>query len=515
MQIKEEKLMGTNGILQENEKQANRIAAKVMRITFVMFTLVYIMNVMGIFVVPQMIMTIAYIGGSCLLLLPTLLVNILKKEGGYLKYINVICSVIFVTLLCVTLTFHVVVIYVYPIAIASLYFSKKLNITATALTVVGVSVGQIVALLLNTLPDDNFLVMKDLIIYSVIPRALILIAVAAIFTMLSGRTAALLSNLLGAEEQKEMLDRMQNMKENAVQTSATLTEMMTELSKITDASLKGNQQIANEAERLLQGSVENTDAVEKVDGRIQDISKELAGLSNMNHTTANLTMQIGENTLENQKRMDDATESMEQIHASTENCKEIISSLGEASQEIIGIVETITGISGRTNILALNASIEAARAGEQGKGFAVVASEIQKLSEQTKNAVSSIGTIVYEVVEQTKDAVEAMERNVTFTKSGLEDIRKVNETTNLITSSNQELAGQIQEIDKAAEVIREKSGEVAVSMEQISNNTQQNCNAVEHVTAVTQENSAGAESLAAIVGQIQDVCEQLNKVIKE
>ena len=58
----------------------------------------------------------------------------------------------------------------------------------------------------------------------------------------------------------------------------------------------------------------------------------------MNHKTALLTETIEENIRENQKRMDDATVSMEQIQESTNECKEIISVLGEESKEIIGIV---------------------------------------------------------------------------------------------------------------------------------------------------------------------------------
>ena len=95
-------------ILGKNEKEANLLVAKVMRITFLIFTLIYILNVVGIFVVPGTIMTIAYIGGSVLLLLPTLLVNILKKEDLWIKYLNVVCASVFVTLLSITLTFHVV-----------------------------------------------------------------------------------------------------------------------------------------------------------------------------------------------------------------------------------------------------------------------------------------------------------------------------------------------------------------------------------------------------------------------
>lgn len=233
-------MVAKNGILRENEKQANRIVAKVMRITFIIFTLIYLMDVVGIFTVDKTIMTIAYIGGGCLLLLPTLLVNILKNEQDYIKYINVVCASIFVTLLSITLTYHVVAIYVYSIAIASLYFSKRLNIMATILTVAGVSVGQILAFQLNTLQDDNFTEMNSVIIFGVIPRALILVAVAAIFTMLCGRTAGMLSNLMGAEEQAEMLDRMKRMKDNAAHTSETMVEMVTELSGITEGSLQAN-----------------------------------------------------------------------------------------------------------------------------------------------------------------------------------------------------------------------------------------------------------------------------------
>lgn len=501
-------------LLRQNEKEANRIVARVMRVTFIIFTLIFILNVIGIFIVDQSVMTFSFVAGGVLLLLPTLLVNILKREGGYVKYINVACAAVFVTLLSITLTYHVVATYVYPIAIASLYFSKRLNITATGLTVIGVSAGQIIARFLVTTKDDNFPELNDAIIFGVVPRALIVIAIAAIFTMLCGRTAALLSNLMGAEEQKEMLDRMTNMKENAAETSTSLLDMVTGLAEIANKSLDANQRIAEESKTLLAGSTDNAEAVENAQQRILDISGELEELSEMNHNTALLTDRIGENSEENQSRMDEATTNMEQIFKSTGECKEIVTNLGEQSKEIIGIVETITGISSKTNILALNASIEAARAGEQGKGFAVVADEIQKLAEQTKTAVESIGAIVREVVANTENAVTAMEQNAAFTQEGMNSIKKANESTALITYSNKELATQIHAIDETAAKIKEKSGEVSKGMTIISENTQQNCDAVEHVNAATLENTAGAESLAHIVDEIKGLSEKLSQVVQ-
>lgn len=504
-----------SGVLRENEKQANKVVAKVMRITFLIFTLVYILNIMGIFVIDMDIMTIAYAVGAVCLWLPTLFVNVFKQQGTWVKYVNTVCAVSFVTITTITLTYHVVVLYVYAIAIASLYFSKKLNIVATVLTVAGVSVGQLLAFNLQTLQDDNFTELQSVVVYGIVPRALVLIAIAAIFTMLSSRTAGLLSNLMGAEAQKEMLERMQAMRESASKTSQTMVNMLIELAGITDTTLSANQQIAKESERLLQSSMENMEEVEQADGRMQDIAGLLEELSIMNHKTASLARQIGENTQENQKRMDEAAGNMGQIQESTDVCKDVITRLGEESKEIIGIVKTITGISNQTNILALNASIEAARAGEHGRGFAVVAEEIQKLSEQTKIAVENIGRIVYQVVENTGEAVNAMEQSAVLAKQGMDSMKQAHESAVLITDSNEEMVEQILAIDKAAENIQYKSSEVAGSMKQISGNTQQNCNAVEQVTAATQENSAAAEGLADVVEQIKELSAQLNRVVEK
>ena len=63
-------MLEDNKILLENEKQANRIVAKVMGTTFLIFTLIYLLNVCGVFVIRATIMTTAYILSSCLLLLP-------------------------------------------------------------------------------------------------------------------------------------------------------------------------------------------------------------------------------------------------------------------------------------------------------------------------------------------------------------------------------------------------------------------------------------------------------------
>lgn len=497
-----------SGVLVQNEKQANKAVSKVMRITFIIFTLVYILNVLGIFIVDMKVMTMAYVLGSIMLWMPTILVNVAKQDGSYVKYALTICAVIFITIVTSTLGYHVVLLYIYAIAIASLYFSKKINVMTMILSVIGVSAGQIICFWFNIFPDKNFTTLYKLIVYGIVPRAMVLIAIAAIFTMLCERTTGMLSNLMNAEEQERMIEEMRLMHEKSVETSKTLMGMVKELSHITENSMDSNRQIVEETGNVLDSFSKNSEEITGINERTQDINARLEELTAINRQLSDLANQVNQLSKENQNKMNSATESMEQIHRSTNECKEIVWKLGEESKEILGIIQVITGISQQTNILALNATIEAARAGENGKGFAVVAEEIQKLAEQTRKAVDNIGTIVTASVEDTGRAVKVMEQSAELTETGMESMSEVGSSTASITSSNEKMTKQIMEMDHTVENIWIQSNKVAKGMQQVNVSTQNNYKAIEQVNAATQENSAGVEMIEDMVVRIRKMAEE-------
>ena len=290
-----------------------------------------------------------------------------------------------------------------------------------------------------------------------------------------------------------------------------LNDMVKELSQITENSMKSNKQIVKETGNVLDSFSKNSEEITGINERTQDINARLAELTSINRQLSSLATGINKLSGDNQNKMNSATDSMKQIHLSTNECKEIVGKLGEESKEILGIIQVITGISQQTNILALNASIEAARAGEQGRGFAVVAGEIQKLAEQTKKAVDNIGRIVTESVSNTEKAVRVMEQSVSLTETGMNSIQEVGSSTAVITASNEQMTAQIMEMDSTVENIWMQSDKVAKGMQQVNINTQNNYQAIEHVNAATQENSAGVEIIEDMVVRISELADKDNQ----
>lgn len=100
---------------------------------------------------------------------------------------------------------------------------------------------------------------------------------------------------------------------------------------------------------------------------------------------------------------------MREIAADIDGSSQLIAKLGERSQQITAIVNTIRAIADQTNLLALNAAIEAARAGEQGRGFAVVADEVRQLAARTSGSTAEISSMIAMIQDETRQAIDSME----------------------------------------------------------------------------------------------------------
>ncbi len=165
--------------------------------------------------------------------------------------------------------------------------------------------------------------------------------------------------------------------------TASLNETMLHINKASLAVSSNSSETSGYARRLYDGSIEQTAALERLDGKITVITQKIDEINN-NARRVKKSADIAEQRVEEgKKQMDDMLSTMDSIHNDI--------------QEIITISHLVEEISSQTSLLSLNASIEAARAGEAGKGFAVVAQQIGLLADQTADALHKTGEIIEKV----------------------------------------------------------------------------------------------------------------------
>ncbi|MFN8201312.1 MAG: methyl-accepting chemotaxis protein [Solirubrobacteraceae bacterium] len=194
-----------------------------------------------------------------------------------------------------------------------------------------------------------------------------------------------------------------------------------------------------------------------------------------------------------------ATAAMAQVRGSSASVSDAIRALSSKSDEIGGIVETITGIAAQTNLLALNAAIEAARAGEQGRGFAVVAEEVRKLAEESQQAAGTIAGLIEEIQSETKTAVGIVEDGAERSEHGAEVVEQARAAFERIGDAVRDVSARIGEIATATSEVAAVAEQSSASSEQVSASTQETSASTQEIAATAQELARTAEELEAQV----------------
>jgi methyl-accepting chemotaxis protein len=274
-------------------------------------------------------------------------------------------------------------------------------------------------------------------------------------------------------------------------------------------------EIANAVSEVATGAERQVRIVESARGVAQEVGVAVQTSAATAQETAAAAEQARVLAQQGVAASEQATAGMEAVRASTEAVTVAMHALETKSDEIGGIVETITGIAGQTNLLALNAAIEAARAGEQGRGFAVVAEEVRKLAEESQQAAALIADLIQQVQAETQKAVSTVEAGARETESGAATVVRAREAFEQIGQSVEDMTGRIgaiastsQQIAASAERMQTEIGEVAAVAEQSSAATEQ-------VSASSEETSASAQEIAASAQELARTAEELAGIVSQ
>jgi methyl-accepting chemotaxis protein len=249
----------------------------------------------------------------------------------------------------------------------------------------------------------------------------------------------------------------------------------------------------------------------------KDISAEIAAATSSSAENAARTSEAADEARraaqEGADAVTEATEAMQAVRDSSGNATTAIRGLGSKSEQIGGIVSTITGIAEQTNLLALNAAIEAARAGEQGRGFAVVAEEVRKLAEESQQAAATIAGLIEQIQQETARAVEVVETGARRTEDGAATVERVREGFQAIGSKVEDVHGRVAEISAAIERIAASSDRMQNDMSEVASVAEGSSASAEQVSASTEQTSASAQEIAASAQQLARSADELEQLV--
>lgn len=286
-----------------------------------------------------------------------------------------------------------------------------------------------------------------------------------------------------------------------------------ELSAAAQEATAASEQVANTINQLAidatyqaQSVQETSNIIEQLSSSAHNVSTNTENVNQSSHKAATAA-QTGLRQAEN------AVAKIEEIRDVTINIANVITKLGEQSQQIGQIVDVIKGIADQTNLLALNAAIEAARAGDQGRGFAVVAEEVRKLAEQSSASTGQIESLIGNIQKEADRAVKIMEKGKSEVAQGVEAVNLAGTAFQTIVGEIDAVTEQVSQVFGANQQMTEGTKQAVKFVVSIGSIAEQNASSAQEMSAASEEQSATMVSVSKSAEELAKYGESLMHLI--
>lgn len=294
-----------------------------------------------------------------------------------------------------------------------------------------------------------------------------------------------------------------------------ITSSSNEFTTSAEQSAKATVQVAESVGEVAAGAEKQQASVDKTATVVGQMSDTIQHIVSKSNSIASASTASAKAAQEGSEAVEKVIMQMKNIEETAARSSKIVGTLGDRSQEIGEIMNTISNIAGQTNLLALNAAIEAARAGEQGRGFAVVAEEVRTLAEQSQNAAKKIAGLILEIRQETENAVAAMDESTKEVCIGTEVVNHAGQSFREIYKLINDVSIQIQEISSTIQEIAGGSEKIVVSIHEIDIISKNTVSQSQMVSAATEEQSATMEEIAASGRELDRLAQNLQSSISK
>jgi methyl-accepting chemotaxis protein len=282
--------------------------------------------------------------------------------------------------------------------------------------------------------------------------------------------------------------------------AATAEQVAASSEELTAGAQQSAQAATNVASTVVDVANGMEDQLRSVTGAKKNVDSVFNDITQMTGKTgqvADNSVQTAAAASKGEELMGGAMQKMESIERSVMNSADVVRKLGDNSQQIGQIVETISSIAEQTNLLALNAAIEAARAGTAGRGFSVVAEEVRKLAEQSRAATEEIKERIAVIQSDTDQAVVAMQNGTAEVQEGTTAIRAVGGQFTDIMRMVDEIKNQMEEINSSVKTVSAGTTNIVTAVDSIDAVSRTTFGHTQTISAAAEEQSASSEEIAS------------------
>ena len=196
-------------IIREYRKNADMRLAFVCRLMIGFMLLVALLNITGVFTIAPLQLYLTTVTSVFNFILPTLFYNILKIHSTKIRYFILAIVVIQSGLQYAALSYHTIIMLVFPLIMACLYNEKKYVIYTAILTMPMIVISHLAAFYLKIVPDEPLITLKGTILYGIVPRTIEIFAVVILCYTISDRIEKLVNTL--ASKNRELYEDQENL----------------------------------------------------------------------------------------------------------------------------------------------------------------------------------------------------------------------------------------------------------------------------------------------------------------